>query len=142
LSPVGTYPITVTPFTSPNYSIAFVPGTLTVTPARQFCLDYDPTKAAGSGSTIPIKIRLCDMSGNNISSSSIVLTAVNVTPAGGGAARPAQDAGNANPGGLFRYQASGYMFNLQTTGLPAGVYHLNIGVSSDPSSYWVEFRVR
>lgn len=85
LSPACTYPITVTPFTSPNYTITFVDGTLTVTPARQLCLDYDASKANNSGSTIPIKVRLCDMSGGNISSPSFVLTAVNVTPAGGGA---------------------------------------------------------
>jgi hypothetical protein len=141
-SPVGTYSITVTPFTSPNYNITYVAGTLTVNPARQMCLDYDPTKAANSGSTIPIKIRLCDMSGNNISSSSIVLTAVNVTPAGGGAAYPAQDPGNSNPGNVFKYQSNGYHYNLKTTGLPSGVYHLNISVSGDPSGYFVEVRIR
>lgn len=40
--PVGTYPITVTPFTSPNCSITFVDGTLTVNPGTaspgRFCV--------------------------------------------------------------------------------------------------------
>lgn len=41
-SPVGTYPIAVTPFTSPNCSITFVDGTLTVNPRTaspgRFCV--------------------------------------------------------------------------------------------------------
>ena len=33
-SAVGTYPITASGATSPNYTISYVPGTLTVTPRR------------------------------------------------------------------------------------------------------------
>lgn len=140
-SPVGTYPITVTPFTSPNYSITFVDGTLTVNPARQLCLDYDASRAHNSGSTIPVRLRLCDMDGSNISSSSFVLTALGIALAGGGSAA-AEDAGNANPGGTFRHQSGGYMFNLQTTGLPAGAHALQVGVSGEPTTYSVPVVIR
>jgi hypothetical protein len=39
-----------------------------------------------------------------------------------------QDAGGANPGNLFRYDAAlgGYVFNLSTKGLTAGTYALTI----------------
>lgn len=140
-SPAGTYPITVTPFTSPNYSITFVDGTLTVNPARQLCLDYDATRAHTSGSDIPVRLRLCDMSGNNISSPSFVLTAASVSLGAGGSA-PAQDAGGANPGNVFRLQSAGYMFNLQTTGLPSGTHALVVSVSGDPTTYSVPVIIR
>jgi hypothetical protein len=111
-------------------------------PARQICLDYDTTRQHNSGSTIPIKVRLCDMAGGNISSPSIALTAIGVRLTPGGALMPAQDAGNSNPGGVFRYQSAGYMFNLKTTGLATGLYELQIAVSGDPTVYGVAFRIR
>jgi hypothetical protein len=39
------------------------------------CLLYDPTKAVPSGATGPIKLQLCDSSGNDVSSSTIILHA-------------------------------------------------------------------
>ena len=43
-----------------------------------------------------------------------------------GTVAPVPDAGRANPGGLFRYDAAlgGYIFNLSTKGLAAGKYTL------------------
>src|SRR5439155_1192639 len=48
-------------------------------PHYNVCLLYDPTKAVKSGSTIPIKLQLCDATGNDLSSSGITLHAVSVT---------------------------------------------------------------
>ena len=48
-------------------------------PRYKVCLLYDLTKAAKAGSTIPIKIKLCDDAGTNLSSASLVVHATNVT---------------------------------------------------------------
>jgi hypothetical protein len=54
------------------------------------------------------------------------------------------DAGNSNPDGDFRFDASlgpGYIFNLKTKGLAHGTYQLRIGVSNDPNPLFVTFQV-
>jgi YVTN family beta-propeller protein len=66
---VATIPVGMNPV-----GIAIPPG-----PAYNLCLLYDSTKAAKSGSTIPIKLQLCSSSGNDLSSSSITLHAISIT---------------------------------------------------------------
>jgi hypothetical protein len=138
-SPVGVYAISPAGLSSPNYAIQFVSGTLTI--VNNLCLEYDPTKPATSGSTIPIKVRLCDASGATITENKI-LSAIRIEGPGGVTYQVA-DPGNSNAGGLFREQGSdSYHFNLQTTGLPAGQFQLYIAVSGDPLLYFVPFVVR
>ena len=60
-SPVGTYPIVPSGVTSTNYQITFVNGTLSV--GFGVCVDYDQAQARQSGSTVSVKLRLCDASG-------------------------------------------------------------------------------
>ncbi|MBV8857388.1 MAG: carboxypeptidase regulatory-like domain-containing protein [Acidobacteria bacterium] len=139
-SPVGTYAITPAGLTSPNYNIAFVNGTLYV--GFNVCVDYDQTKANKSGSTVPVKFRLCDASGGNLSSASTAVHAVSVVNAATNAAQPLQDAGNANPGNYFRFDSGGYIFNLKTTGYPAGTYNLGFTAGGDPTTHAVQFVVR
>ena len=116
-------------------------------PAFNICLLYDPTRAHRRGSTIPIKLQLCDMSGN-LSSPNIVLTALNVQLVSSTAPGPGKDSGNANPDNNFRYDASlggkgGYIFNLSTRGLATGTYNLNFKVvGADPTIYSAPFQVR
>ena len=57
------------------------------------------------------------------------------------------DAGQANPEMNFRFTmfdpaTSGYIFNLQTTGLARGVYQLAFHIGSDPTVYTVQFQLR
>jgi hypothetical protein len=52
-SPVGTYPITASGATSPNYAITFGPGTLTVTPAPLVIRANDATKVYGAAVPSP-----------------------------------------------------------------------------------------
>ncbi|MBV9927595.1 MAG: carboxypeptidase regulatory-like domain-containing protein [Acidobacteria bacterium] len=139
-SPAGTYPIIPSGLTSPNYNITFVNGTLYV--GFNVCVDYDQTQAKKSGSTVPVKFRLCDASGANLSSASIAVRAVSVVNAATNAAQPVQDAGNANPGNYFRFDSGGYIFNLKTTGYPAGTYNLGFTVGGDPTPHAVQFVVR
>jgi len=60
------------------------------------------------------------------------VTAQQVVLVSTGASSPAIDAGNANAGGVFRFDLSlgpGYIFNLKTTGLGTGIYSLTFTVS-------------
>ncbi len=113
------------------------------------CVLYDTTRAAKSGSTIPIKFDLCDAAGNDVSSSAIAVTALQVVMVSTNASFDVQDAGNANPDSNFRFDGTlgptgGYIFNLQTTGLATGTYVMTFAVAGDPTTHNTElvFQVR
>jgi hypothetical protein len=108
------------------------------------CLLYDPGVAKKSGSTYPIKLRLCDAAGRNLSSPSIVLRATGITQTNTSAAGPLDDSGDANPDFDFRYDASfgGYIFNLKTTGLTTGTYNLHFTAGSDSIAHAAPFSVK
>jgi hypothetical protein len=111
------------------------------------CLLYDATKAVRSGSTQPIKLQLCDGTGNNLSSASVSLHAINVTKTSDNVSGDVEDAGNANPDDDFRFDATlggtgGYIFNLKTTGMTTGTYRLNFTVAGDALIYSAPFQVR
>jgi len=105
---------------------------------------FDQTRAAKSGSTIPIKISLVDANGANISSPAISVHAVSVVQVSSQSSSVLQDAGNANPDYDFRYDAGlgGYIFNLKTTGFASGSYLLNFIAGGESSTYSVGFQVR
>jgi hypothetical protein len=111
------------------------------------CPLYDPTKAVHSGATIPIKLQLCDGSGNDLSSSSITVHAVSITQVSNSISGAVEDSGNANPDYDFRFDSSlgttgGYIFNLKTTGLTTGTYNLNFTVTGDSFTYTAPFQVK
>jgi hypothetical protein len=113
----------------------------------QICLLYDPSKAARSGSTKPIKFQLCDESGNNLSSSAIAAQAINITQTTTSFSGSVEDSGNANPDSNFRFDPSlgtngGYIFNLRTSSLQTGTYDLNFIVTGDSFTYSVPFQVK
>lgn len=116
-------------------------------PAYQLCLLYDPNKSVKAGSTIPVKLQLCDGSGANLSSPDLVLHATGVKLLSTNAPDPLEDSGNANPDNNFRYDATlggmgGYVYNLSTKGLGTGTYALEFTVGSDPHVYQAQFGVR
>ncbi|MBI4891789.1 MAG: hypothetical protein HY821_14280 [Acidobacteria bacterium] len=111
------------------------------------CVLYDPTKATQSGATIPIKIQLCDGSGNDLSSASITLHATGVTQVATSISGSVQASGNANPDNDFRFDPTlgptgGYIFNLSTKGLSTGTYNLNFTVAGDSFGYVTPFQVK
>jgi hypothetical protein len=123
--------VTITPV-GPNYHV---------------CLLYDPTKAVHSGATYPIKLQLCDASGNNLSSSTIVLHATSITLLSNSISGPVQSSGDANPNSEFRFDPSlgatgGYIFNFSTKGLATGTYNLNFTVTGEQSVYVAPFQVK
>ena len=110
--------------------------------AYAVCVDYDQEKAHRSGSTIPLKIRLCDAAGQNVSSASIPVTATSVTRIGDQVSNDIADAGSANPDANFRYAGGAYIFNLKLTGYATGVYELAFQAGGDGSAHVVRFQVR
>jgi probable HAF family extracellular repeat protein len=118
-----------------------------VSPGYTICLFYDPTRAVRSGSTLPIKLQLCDANNQNLSSASIVLHAISIEMLSSAGATDVQHSGNANPDNNFRYDASigdtgGYIFNLKTRGLHSGSCALNFTVADGFTIYQVPFQVR
>jgi hypothetical protein len=142
--PGGTLPqaLTITgefsggPFTQPSSDTA----TLSVT--FNICLLYDPTKAKNSGAAYPIKIQLCDVNGNNVSSESVVVHAVNIQQISSQAFGDVITTGNANPDNNFRFTSDSYTLNLKTTGLSTGIYKLWFTAGDDPVLHSVEFQIK
>lgn len=111
------------------------------------CVLYDQTKASKSGSTIPIKLQLCNAAGVNQSSPAVTVTAVGVRLVSPNAWGGVEAAGRSNPDMNFRYtmfdpNTGGYIFNLQTKGLTTGVYQLGFTVGGDPNVYIVQFQIK
>jgi DNA-binding beta-propeller fold protein YncE len=139
-SPVGSYPIAPGGLTSANYAITFVRGTLSVT--YNVCILYEPTRPVRSGAAIPIKVQLCSANGTNQSSLSIAVTAQRVSNVASNVSSPPNNVGNANADQNFRFEGSGYIYNLKTDGLAAGTYNLLFAVTNDPLIHAAPFQVR
>jgi hypothetical protein len=110
------------------------------------CVLYDQNKVNKSGSTIPIKLTLCSSTGANLSSASKVVTAVNLVYVATSTGTAANDSGNANPDGNFRFDPTlapggGYIFNLSTKGLSSGTYNLVYTVTGDNLQHTVSFKI-
>jgi hypothetical protein len=121
--------------------------TVTYSVAFGICVLSDQSKAHRSGSTIPIKLQLCDANGVNVSNANVLVHATSVIMASTEAPGPLEDAGNANPDGNFRYDAGlggtgGYIFNLSTQGYGTGTYLLRFTVGGDPTVHSVQFQVK
>jgi len=117
------------------------------TVSNNICALYDQTKAAQSGSTVPIKVELCDASGADVSSSSVVVTATALTQISTGAPGAVEASGNSNPDNNFRFDSTlgtsgGYIYNLSIEGLTTGTYALSFTAANDPVVHMVQFQVR
>jgi hypothetical protein len=117
------------------------------------CVLYDQTKAHKRGSTVPIKLYLCDAGGNDVSSASTIVHATTLVKADNSPGI-LDDSGQANaPDYDFRFDLSlgpsgGYIFNLSTKTLPTGsamgTWLLKFTVSGEPAGtfHTVQFDVR
>jgi uncharacterized delta-60 repeat protein len=118
---------------SANYAVAY-----------NICLLYDPSKAKKLGSTVPVKLQICDSNGANLSSSAITVTATDVVLQSTMAVGTLDDSGSANPDYNFRYDSTlaGYIYNLDTKALQTGTYKLMFTVSGDPVTHGAGFQLR
>lgn len=115
-------------------------------PLYDVCPLYEASRSFRLGGTAPIKLQLCDEDGSNLSSATTTLTVTGLVKRDSSAATSvAEDAGNANPDGAFRYDAelAGYIYNLSTKGLSQGTWELQFTASTDPGRvHPVRFDVR
>lgn len=123
---------TATP-SSVNYTVGFGIGIL-----------FDETKSHKAGSTVPVKIRLLDANGLNVSSAGTIVHAVSVVQIGSQASTTVEDAGSSNPDFDFRFdqESASYIFNLRTKGYRTGTYQLNFIAGNGAVLYSVRFQVR
>ena len=112
------------------------------------CALYDQDKAHRLGSTVPIKLQLCDASGANVSAANIVVQATGLTKQDN-TASAVEDSGSANsPDDNFRHGATlggdgGYIYNLSTKDLSTGTWVLSFMVDGVAhSTYTVRFDVK
>jgi hypothetical protein len=143
-APVGTKTFTVNA-TDPSGNASSQSVVYTV--SFNVCALYDQTKAAQSGSTVPVKIELCDASGADVSSSTIAVTATALTQISTGVPGAVEASGNSNPDNNFRFDSTlgtsgGYIYNFSTKGLTTGTYALSFTAANDPVVHMVQFQVR
>src|SRR5262249_14262897 len=144
---------TTVDFALARYSASTTPPptptpTPTPTPVSyNICPLFDQNKAYKSGSTLPVKLELCDSSGNNVSSPSIVVNATSLVLTSTSAPAPLADSGNANPDYNFRFdpdmgRGGGYIFNLSLKGVSTGTYALRFTAGGDPTTHSLTFQVK
>ena len=108
------------------------------------CVLYDQDKAHRRGSTVPIKLQVCDAAGGNVSAAAIEVNAAGLTKQDSSASGDVEAPGTANPDDNFRFDADlvGYIFNLSTNDLSTGTWLLSFTVAGDPVTHTVRFDVR
>jgi hypothetical protein len=121
---------------SVNYDVAY-----TVCPLS------DASRFAKSGSTIPIKLQLCDANGTDVSDASVVVHATGVLMLPSNKSEPLQNAGKSNSANNFRFDSTlgpsgGYIFNLKTKGYSSGSYALQFTAGNDPTVHTLLFMVK
>jgi hypothetical protein len=111
---------------------------------------YASNRAVKSGADFPIKMYLTNSSGMDVSSSSLVVHAVEVILVNTSVTDAVTETGGSNPDLDFRFDGTqgptgGYIFNLKTTGLGTGQYVLQFQVIGDnpgTARYTVPFAVK
>ncbi len=116
--------------------------TVTYNVTYNVCLAYNPKAVYQAGSTIPIKLSVCDPNGNNLSSSAVALRAVGVGLVSTAVFGDVDSSGGANPDGDFRLVGGFYVFNMSTKGLATGSYYLYFTVGSDPTLHTAPFQLK
>lgn len=100
---------------------------------------FDQTKLHNSGSAIPVKLQIANVSGANRSAANIAVTALRVMPG----FLSVQSPGNSQPGNLFKFENGTYQFNLKSEkSWASGTYQLFFSISDDPIEHSVQFRIK
>lgn len=103
---------------------------------------FDTRKSSKSGSTIPLKVRILDPLGVNVSSAALVLRAIDLIVQSDPTSVSLPTRHGAPIEALFRYDSDldGYIMNLRTDGLH-GAFDLRFTIGADGRSYSVPFKV-
>jgi hypothetical protein len=134
----GSYTIQYSYAGDPNFQASSGSGTLQVTYAVKVLSDTSwPVHAGG---VLPIRLQVADASGDNLSSAHLTVTAISLVGPNGQTYTP-HARGHANLANEFRHVHQGYVYNLDTRGLPAGTYTLLVKVGDDPVLHAVTFTV-
>jgi hypothetical protein len=147
-SAVGNYAINASGYTSNDYNITYVPGTLTITYATSILNDL--TQAKQGGGVLPIQLQVKDANGNNVTSSSGAVTALGISPVSASApTMPPSSPGNSQPNNLFTYDSTTQsdFFNLKLVdgsgnALAAGTYKFYYSIAGDPITHYFLFTVK
>jgi hypothetical protein len=135
--PGGMYTVKYAYAGDPNFTPSRGTGTLTET----YKLDphYDPSKPV-HGNAVNLKMQVTDAAGNNLSSPSLVVTAVQLVDSQGLTFTPKAQGGS-NPGNALRNTGTGYMYYLDLSGLAPGKYTLLVAIGEDPVLHALTFTV-
>ena len=138
-SPAGSYPITCSGQSSTNYTITYVPGTLTIIFSPTSGRTVLPPVAANgtsvfkAGRTVPIKFQVFDVNGVSIGTPGTVVSFRIIDVIAGTVTTPVDlpvDSTSADTSFRFDPIAQQWIFNLNTSGLAAGsTYVFRIGLS-------------
>ena len=114
--------------------------TVTYIVSYAVCALYDPAKPAG-GSTFVFRIELCDANGADVSSATVTVHAVLITPGNVVPSSPVQVTND------FDFIAGigtsgGYLYVLDTKNLAPGAYALHVTASGDPSDHPLAFTIK
>lgn len=135
IAAVGSHPVSCTAPAWPDYSISVVPGVVRVVfapagaciagPGRRVLppVDADGTSVFRRGSTIPVKVRVCDAAGVSVAAPGPILGIRLVEVVTGGAGRPVDErVPTTTPTTTFRWSDQGqlWILNLDTGGLRGG----------------------
>jgi hypothetical protein len=135
---------TFTVLAADNVGNTATPNNVVYTVGYEIGILYDQTKVHKAGTAVPIKMRILDAEGTNVSTAIEVVHAVSVSQISSQTSPSLDDSGSSNSDLDFRYDQSlgGYIFNLKTTGFGTGTYQLNFTVGASPTVYSVRFQVR
>lgn len=112
------------------------------TVAYGICLRYGPSRPRNSGSTLPIKLQLCDALNANVSSPAIVVRVLRVFLLSSSAQSNLAQSGLAHAPLEFRFSDAQYILNLSLKGFAAGTYGLELKAGNDPTIHTLQFEVR
>jgi hypothetical protein len=134
----GTCSVTASQAGNTSYAAA-TPVTRTFQVSYRVCVLSDETEAYRSGSTVPLRVTLCNSAGYRFARSGIVLHATGLD--GGPVTAP----GNSQPGNNFRYSdehGGSYQYNVKTTGLVAGTHRFTFTITGDPTTHTIPVIIR
>ncbi len=135
---VGSYTIQYNYAGDANFQGSNGSGTLLVTYAIK--KHYNTFRPVRSGAELPIRLEVTDAWGNNLSSAHLTVTAISLIGPKGQRYSPHAE-GRTNANNAFCHVHGGYVYDLDTHGLPAGTYTLLVKVSNDPVLHVITFVV-